>query len=150
LLFSAPQVRELQQRHSGHPDKLQRELAALREREGTGIFAACLPLPLLLLLLLLPFFSVMYRLFLSPAVAGRPNGLLGHTLLGAPLGAHWLSGSGPLSAQGLVFAGLYLLTTTTWTVTERRLLRRKASQLRAPKPPRRGSAPAGRSLGSSA
>jgi hypothetical protein len=27
----------------------------------------------------------MYRLFLSPAVAGRPNGLLGHTLLGAPL-----------------------------------------------------------------
>ena len=92
----------------------------------------------------------MYRLFLSPAVAGRPNGLLGHTLLGAPLGAHWLSGSGPLSAQGPVFAGLYLLTTTTWTVTERRLLRRKASQLRAPKPPRRGSAPAGRSLGSSA
>src|ERR1019366_8209255 len=90
--------------------------------------------------LLLPFFSVMYRLFLSPAVAGRPNGLLGHTLLGAPLGAHWLSGPGPLSAQGLVFAGLYLLTTTTWTVTERRLLRRKASQLRAPKPPRRGAA----------
>lgn len=145
MLFSAPQVRELQQRHSGHPDKLQRELAALREREGTGIFAGCLPL-----LLQLPFFSVMYRLFLSPAVAGRPNGLLGHTLLGAPLGAHWLSGPGPLSAQGLVFAGLYLLTTTTWTVTERRLLRRKASQLRAPKPPRRGSAPAGRSLGSSA
>ena len=145
MLFSAPQVRELQQRHSGHPDKLQRELAALREREGTGIFAGCLPL-----LLQLPFFSVMYRLFLSPAVAGRPNGLLGHTLLGAPLGAHWLSGPGPLSAQGLVFAGLHLLTTTTWTVTERRLLRRKASQLRAPKPPRRGAAPAGRSLGSSA
>ena len=104
MLFSAPQVRELQQRHSGHPDKLQRALAALREREGTGIFAGCLPL-----LLQLPFFSVMYRLFLSPAVAGRPNGLLGHTLLGAPLGGHWLSGPGPLSAQGLVFAGLYLL-----------------------------------------
>ena len=141
MLFSAPQVRELQQRHSGHPDKLQRELAALREREGTGIFAGC-RLPACC--------CVMYRLFLSPAVAGRPNGLLGHTLLGAPLGAHWLSGPGPLSAQGLVFAGLYLLTTTTWTVTERRLLRRKASQLRAPKPPRRGAAPAGRSLGSSA
>jgi len=204
-----PQVRVLQQRHAGDPDRLRRELAALREREGTGLFAGCLPL-----LLQLPFFSVTYRLFASRSVAGRPNGLLRHNLLGAPLGMHWLASPGPLSADGLVFgalflllavvgwataraarsrqpdqpamsigggqaggasaaatrfvarilpystiviaafvplaAGLYLLTTTTWTVTERRLLRRKVTQISEPKPPRRGRATAGRSFGGSA
>jgi len=204
-----PQFRELQQRHAGHPDVLQRELAALREREGAGVFSGCLPL-----LLQVPFFAIMYRLFRSVTVAGHRNALLGHSLLGAPLGTHWLAGPGPFSTQGLVFAGLflllgavgwaagrlsrgpaaeqqtaaqagggpdgdqaggaasaaatrfaarivpfstvliaafvplaaglYLLTTSAWTVTERRLLRRRARGVAAARRPGPGDGPAGR------
>jgi YidC/Oxa1 family membrane protein insertase len=100
----APQVQDLRQRYAGQPGRLQRELAELYRREGTGLLAGCLPL-----LLQLPFLSVMYTLFRSGTIGGRPNGLLGHGLFGAALGSHWLSGPGPASAQGLVFLGLFLL-----------------------------------------
>jgi YidC/Oxa1 family membrane protein insertase len=99
-----PQVQALQKRHAGQPDRLQREVAALYRREGTGQLAGCLPA-----LLQLPFFSVMYQLFRSGTIGGRPNGLLAHRLLDAALGSHWLSGPGPLSAQGAVFLGLFAL-----------------------------------------
>jgi YidC/Oxa1 family membrane protein insertase len=176
----APQVQELQRRHARQPERLQRELTVLYRAEGTGMFAGCLPA-----LLQIPFFSVVYRLFLSRRVGGGPNTLLTHDLLGAPLSSHWFSAPGPFSAQGGVFAilfvllcvvavfsvraarraapvggaaspggaaqagwmmaalvrfmpfgtvlmaavlplaaGLYLLTTTAWTVTERTVLRR--------------------------
>ena len=106
----APKIQALQKRHAGQPDRLQREVAALYQREGVGRFAGCLPA-----LLQLPFFSVMYQLFRSGTVGGRPNGLLGHDLLGAALGSHWLSGAGPLSAQGAVFLGLFaLLAAVAW------------------------------------
>jgi YidC/Oxa1 family membrane protein insertase len=106
----APQVQALRQRHAGHPDRLQRELAALYQREGSGMLAGCLPL-----LLQLPFLSVMYTLFRSATVGGRPNSLLRHDLFGAALGSHWLSGPGPLSAQGAVFFGLFaLLAAAGW------------------------------------
>jgi len=106
----APQVQALRQRHARHPERLQRELAALYRREGTGVFAGFLPL-----LLQLPFLSIMYALFRSGTIGGRPNGLLSHDLLGAPLGSHWLSGPGPLSAQGAVFLGLFaLLAVAAW------------------------------------
>jgi YidC/Oxa1 family membrane protein insertase len=99
-----PQVQELQRRHAKDPERLRRELAAVQRAEGTSMYAGCLPL-----LLQLPFFSVMYRLFLSHSVAGSPNTLLSHRLLAAPLGSWWLSGTGPVSAQGVVFAGLFVL-----------------------------------------
>ena len=106
----APQIQSLRRRHGGHPDRLQRELAALYQREGTGMFAGCLPA-----LLQLPFLSVVYRLFRSATISGRPNGLLGHDLLGAPLAGHWLSGPGPFSVQGAVFLGLFaLLAVAAW------------------------------------
>src|SRR5271170_7858573 len=106
----APQIQALHRRHAGQPDRLQRELAELYRREGTGMFAGCLPA-----LLQLPFLSVMYRLFRSGTIGGRPNTLLSHSLLGAPLGSHWLSGPGPLSAQGIVYLGLFaLLAVVTW------------------------------------
>jgi YidC/Oxa1 family membrane protein insertase len=105
-----PQVQALQKRHAGQPDQLRREVAALYRREGTGQFAGCLPS-----LLQLPFFSVMYQLFRSARLGGRPNGLLGHRLLDATLGSHWLSGPGPLSAQGAVFLALFaLLAIVAW------------------------------------
>jgi YidC/Oxa1 family membrane protein insertase len=99
-----PKVAELQRRHARNPQRLQEELGALYRAEGSGMFAGCLPL-----LLQLPFFSVMYRLFLEHSVHGAPNTLLSHSLLAAPLGSHWLAGAGPLSGQGAVFAGLFAL-----------------------------------------
>src|SRR5262244_2925287 len=100
----APLVQALQKKHAGQPDRLQRELAALYRSEGTSMFAGCLPA-----LAQWPVLSVVYLLFRSPRIAGAPNTLLTHGLFGAPLGSYWLGGAGPLRAQGVVFAGLFLL-----------------------------------------
>jgi YidC/Oxa1 family membrane protein insertase len=100
----APRVQALQKQHAGQPDRLQRELATLYRSEGTSMFAGCLPT-----LAQWPVLSVLYLLFRSSRIAGAPNTLLSHGLFGAPLGSHWLGGAGPLSAQGAVFAGLFLL-----------------------------------------
>jgi YidC/Oxa1 family membrane protein insertase len=99
-----PQMQDLQRRHARDPERLRAELAALQRAEGAGLFAGCLPL-----LVQIPFFSVMYRLFLSRSVAGAPNALLGHRLLAASLGSRWLAGGGLFSPQGLVFAVLFAL-----------------------------------------
>ena len=99
-----PRIAELRRRHRNDPQRLQAELAALYRAEGSGMFGGFLPL-----LIQLPFFSIMYRLFLDHSVGGAPNTLLAHSLLAAPLGSHWLAGAGPLSAQGAVFAGLFVL-----------------------------------------
>ena len=99
-----PKVTELRKRYQNQPDKLQTELTALYRAEGGGMLAGCLPL-----LLQLPFFSIMYRLFLSGTVAGRPNALLARDLLTTPLGSHWLTAPGPVSVQGLIFIGLFAL-----------------------------------------
>ena len=100
----APQVQALRQRYAKQPERLSRELRSLYAEHGTGMFAGCLPL-----LLQWPFLSVMYLLFRSASVGGAPNSLLAHDLFGARLGSHWLGGAGPLSAQGAVFAALFLL-----------------------------------------
>jgi YidC/Oxa1 family membrane protein insertase len=109
----APQLVALRQRYGKQPERLQREMAALYKREGTSMFAGFAPL-----LLQWPFLSVMYLLFRSPTVGGTANTLLTHDLFGVPLGAHWLSGAGPLdlaSAQGAVFVGLFaLLAALCW------------------------------------
>ena len=105
-----PEVAELRRRHARHPELLRAELATLYQRENTSALAGCLPA-----LLQLPFFSVMYRLFLDHTVNGKPNGLLSHDLLGAPLGSHLLAGAGPLSAHGAVFIGLLgLIAMVAW------------------------------------
>ena len=100
----APQVQALRQRYAKQPDRLSRELKALYAENGTGMLAGCLPL-----LLQWPFLSVMYLLFRSASVGGAPNELLTHYLFGARLGSQWLGGAGPLSAQGVVFAALFVL-----------------------------------------
>jgi len=103
----APQLVELRRRYGKQPERLQREMAALYKREGTSMFAGFAPL-----LLQWPFLSVMYLLFRSPTVGGTANTLLTRDLFGVPLGAHWLSGAGPLglaSAQGVIFVGLFAL-----------------------------------------
>jgi len=106
----APQVQDLYRRYSRQPERLQRELSALYAGEGAGMFTGCLPA-----LLQVPFFTVVYRLFLSGTVDGSPNVLLQQHLLGAPLGSHWLTGAGPWSGQGLVFGALFgLLILVAW------------------------------------
>jgi YidC/Oxa1 family membrane protein insertase len=117
-----PQVQELQRRHAKDPERLRRELAALQRAEGATMYAGCLPL-----LLQLPFFSVMYRLFLSHTVAGAPNTLLSHQLLAAPLGSWWLGGAGPVSAQGAVFAGLFVLLAVAGVAALRAARRSRAA-----------------------
>ena len=100
----APQLQALRQRYAKQPERLQREMSALYKREGTSLFAGITPL-----LLQWPFLSVMYLLFRSPQVGGKPNTLLSHDLLGVPLGMHWLGGVGPASLQGAVFLGVFAL-----------------------------------------
>jgi YidC/Oxa1 family membrane protein insertase len=106
----APQIQELYKRHSGQPERLQRELSALRAREGAGMFTGCLPA-----LLQIPFFTVVYRLFLSGTVGGSPNLLLHQHRFSASLGSHWLTGAALWSGHGLVFAVLFaLLALVAW------------------------------------
>jgi YidC/Oxa1 family membrane protein insertase len=97
-----PKIAELRRRYAKQPERLQQELTTLYRVEGGGMLAGCLPL-----LLQLPFFSIMYRLFLSKTVAGQPNALLARDLLTTPLGSHWLTGAGPASIHGLVFLALF-------------------------------------------
>jgi YidC/Oxa1 family membrane protein insertase len=106
----APRIQELRQRYGRQPERLQRELNALYAREGTSLLGGFVPL-----LAQWPVFSVLYLLFRSSSVAGGPNRLLSHSLFGVPLGNHWLSGSGVLSAQGAVFLGvLAVLAVVCW------------------------------------
>ena len=128
----APLVQALQKKHAGQPDRLQRELTALYRSEGTGMFAGCLPA-----LAQWPVLSVVYLLFRSPRIAGAPNTLLSHGLFGAPLGSHWLGGGGPFSAQGAVFAGLFLLLAGTGWLSAR-LARRIGAPAGGPGTPAAG------------
>jgi YidC/Oxa1 family membrane protein insertase len=109
-----PKVSDLRKRYGSQPERLQRELTALYRAEGSGMLAGCLPL-----VLQLPFFSVMYRLFLSKTVDGRANWLLSRDLLTTPLGSHWLTGAGPASTQGLLFLGLFALLAGVGYLTAR-------------------------------
>ena len=119
----APQLLALRQRYARQPERLQREMSALYKREGTSMLAGFTPF-----LLQWPFLSVLYLLFRSPRVAGGPNTLLTHDLFGVPLGMHWLSGAGPVSAQGAVFFGVFvLLAGLCWLST--RLARLMTSQV---------------------
>ena len=132
----APEIQRLRRRHAGQPDRLQRDLTALYQREGTSVFAGFAPL-----LVQWPVFSVLYLLFRSPTVAGGPNRLLSRDLLGVPLGSHWLSGAGLLSVHAVVFLGvLAVLAAACWYAA--RVARRAL--------PQPSSAPAGAPPGSQA
>jgi YidC/Oxa1 family membrane protein insertase len=133
-----PKIAELRRRHAKDPQRLQSELGALYRAEGAGMFGGFLPL-----LIQLPFFSVMYRLFLDHSVAGVPNTLLTHSLLAAPLGSHWLAGAGPLSAQGAVFAGLFALLAAVAVLAVRAARRAAPAVPPVPVTPARGKVPAG-------
>ncbi|HMG63044.1 MAG TPA: YidC/Oxa1 family membrane protein insertase [Streptosporangiaceae bacterium] len=150
-----PELAELRRRYGHQPDRLQREIGALYQREGGTLLIGCLPL-----LVQLPFFSIMYRLFLSPTVAGHANQLLAHTVAGVPLSAHvfglsWLDhGSvgqvlgvtGLFSVHGLVFVGLIaLLALVGWASVR---LAQRVTQAAAVLTPAAPARPAARKAGS--
>jgi YidC/Oxa1 family membrane protein insertase len=130
----APRAQALRRKHAGQPDRLRRELAALYAAERTSVFAGCLPQ-----LALWPALSVLYLLFRSPRIAGAPNTLLTHRLFGAPLASYWLGGAGPFSAQGAVFAGLFVLLAGICWVSARTARRLGAPAATAGLPGARGS-----------
>jgi YidC/Oxa1 family membrane protein insertase len=100
----APQLQDLRKRYAKQPERLQREMTALYKRERTSMFAGLTPL-----LLQWPLLSVMYLLFRSTRIGGKPNTLLTRDLFGVPLGSHWLAGAGVVSMHGLVFLGVFAL-----------------------------------------
>jgi len=100
----APQLQALRKRYAKQPERLQREMTALYRREGTSMFAGLTPF-----LLQWPLLSVIYLLFRSAQVGGKPNMLLTRDLFSVPLGSHWLAGAGPVSTHGLVFLGVFAL-----------------------------------------
>jgi len=100
----APQLAALRKRYAKQPERLQREMTALYKREGTSMFAGLTPF-----LLQWPLVSVIYLLFRSTQIGGKPNTLLTRDLFGVPLGSHWLDGAGPVSMHGLVFLGVFVL-----------------------------------------
>ncbi|WP_030674564.1 membrane protein insertase YidC [Streptomyces rimosus] len=98
----APRLAALRQKYAKDPERLREATAALYAETGTSPLAGCLPA-----LLQLPVFFLMYHLFTDDG-----SGLLGHTLLGAPLGGHWsqaLADGGPFGAHGLVYLALFAL-----------------------------------------
>jgi YidC/Oxa1 family membrane protein insertase len=110
----APQIQTLRQKFRRDPERMNREVRALYRANGTSMFAGYLPL-----LLQRPFLTVMYLLFRSATINGAPNTLLRHHLFGAPLSAHWLTTPGPVSLQGAVFAGVFVLLALTGILSAR-------------------------------
>ncbi|NLU66518.1 YidC/Oxa1 family membrane protein insertase [Streptomyces sp. HNM0574] len=119
-----PRVAELQKKHRDDPERMRRAVHELYAKEGASPVAGCLPT-----LLQLPFFFAMYHVFTTD------DGLLRHTLLGAPLGGRWadaLAEGGPFGAQGLVYLGLFAVVTAVavWTYLRNRRLAREAREAR--------------------
>lgn len=101
----APRLRELQKRHKKNPERLQRETMQLYKDENTSPLAGCLPV-----LLQAPVVGILYTVFLRTEIAGHPNALLEHDLLGASLGTslvHMLT-AGPFSLATLVVSGVLI------------------------------------------
>lgn len=117
-LALAPQVETLRRRYRNDPVRAHQEVTALYRAEGTSMFAGIGPA-----LLQIPVFSVVYRLFLSPAIGGHANLLLARSLFGVPLGERWLfaaGAAGPAGPHTLVFLGLFaLLAAVAWWTSRR-------------------------------
>ncbi|MEJ8657510.1 YidC/Oxa1 family membrane protein insertase [Streptomyces sp. MS1.AVA.4] len=121
----APQIAELRRKHGKNPDRLQQAVLELHAKEKVSPLSGCLPG-----LLQLPAFFLMYHLFSSREIGGEANELLGHSLLGAPLGGRWveaLGDGGLLGQAGLVYAALFVIVGIVATFTYVRTRRQLAS-----------------------
>ncbi|MFI1563138.1 YidC/Oxa1 family membrane protein insertase [Streptomyces sp. NPDC020490] len=108
-----PRIAELRKKHAEDPERLQKAVLELHAEEKVSPLSGCLPG-----LLQLPAFFLLYRLFSSTTVGGRPNGLLSHRLFAAPLGDRWadaLSGDGVFGPAGLVHLALFAVVAVVCT-----------------------------------
>ena len=113
----APKLRELQRRHKKNPERLQKEMLELYRSENTSPFAGMLPV-----LAQAPVVGLLYTLFLRPEIAGHPNELLTHELLGAPLGPSLVSsvfGGTASPSTLLVFGVLIIIMLVVADITRR-------------------------------
>ncbi|MFE3324611.1 YidC/Oxa1 family membrane protein insertase [Streptomyces sp. NPDC059176] len=111
----APQIGALRRKYAKDPQRLQQEVLELHAREKVSPLSGVLPG-----LLQLPAFLLMYHLFSSGGTSGEATGLLGHSLLAAPLGDRWadaLAGGGVLGPAGLVYLALFGIVAAVATFT---------------------------------
>ncbi|MCA1223063.1 YidC/Oxa1 family membrane protein insertase [Streptomyces sp. 8L] len=121
----APRMAELRRRYAKNPEKLREAMAELYAEEKVSPLTGCLPM-----LLQLPAFYLMYRVFYSREIGGMPNALLGHSLLGAPLGGRWtdaLAAGGVFGSAGLVYVALFVLVAAVATFNAVRTRRQQAT-----------------------
>ncbi|MEU6713845.1 membrane protein insertase YidC [Nonomuraea sp. NPDC046802] len=109
----APKVAQLRKRFERNPERLLKETSALYAKEGSSPFAGFMPA-----LAQLPFMWLMFR------VATHPTALIGHDLLGAPLGqqvAGVVAHYGLASAPFLVFVAIIALVITVAWLSARQI-----------------------------
>ena len=123
----APQLRALQRKYKKNPALLQKETMALYRAENVSPMAGFLSM-----LLQAPVISIVYALFIRGTIGGHANALLASTIGRVPLGASlattgvaWPGFTLAVTVVVPLAAAIYLATTTTWTLVERAILRRR-------------------------
>ncbi|MGW2958247.1 YidC/Oxa1 family membrane protein insertase [Streptomyces sp. NPDC001220] len=108
-----PRIAELRKKHGKDQQALQKAVLELHAEEKVSPLSGCLPG-----LLQLPAFFLLYHLFSNSTIGGHDNGLLNHSLLGAPLGGRGVDvlGNGFWGA-GPVYLGLFVLVAAVATFT---------------------------------
>ncbi|MCT9087407.1 YidC/Oxa1 family membrane protein insertase [Streptomyces sp. ASQP_92] len=120
-----PQLAALREKHGKDSKALQKAVMELHAAEKVSPFSGCLPS-----LLQMPAFFLLYHLFSSARIGDRPNALLDHTLLQAPLGGRWtdaLAHGGAFGPQGLVYVVLFAMVAAVATFNYRRMKRQMAA-----------------------
>ncbi|MGW7240512.1 YidC/Oxa1 family membrane protein insertase [Streptomyces sp. NPDC054804] len=117
-----PRIAELRKKHGKNPEALQKAVLELHAEEKVSPLSGCLPG-----LLQLPAFFLLYHLFSNSTVGGHDNGLLHHSLLGAPLGGRGVDVLGDgFGGAGPVYLGLFVLVAAVATFTVLRTRRTAA------------------------
>jgi YidC/Oxa1 family membrane protein insertase len=121
-----PRIAELRRRHAKDPRRLQQAVLDLHTEAKVSPLSGMLPG-----LCQLPAFFLLYHLFASTSVGGRPNELLTHHLFAAPLGGRWtdaLGDGGLLGGPGLVYVGIFAVVAAVAAFSFRRTRRAMADQ----------------------
>ncbi|MGW1024062.1 YidC/Oxa1 family membrane protein insertase [Streptomyces sp. NPDC002577] len=120
-----PRIAELRKKHGKDAEKLQKAIIELHKEEKVSPLSGCLPS-----LCQVPAFFLLYHLFSNRTIGGEPNALLGHALLGAPLGDRWadaLADGGMFGTRGLVYVGLFVVVAAVATFNFRRYRQQMAA-----------------------
>lgn len=81
-----PRLDALRDKHGEDQQAYTQAMLELHRSEKVPVAPGCLSI-----FIQLPVFSMVYRLFTAPTIAGRPNELLDHTFFGTPMSAHLLT-----------------------------------------------------------